>query len=376
MAEKKLNLARLRLVMEEKGLNAAAIADQLGVSRTIVSDWLRGKKFPGPKNLLDLGKLLGLRFSELVIKDMVAEPVVAYRHKAHVKENDADALRSRSIARAVRLLVPLLPFNRLDAPARYIRPQADEVYIVEAAREARSSMNLAGERVEFKDIIRLFGNLKTVLVPVLWGKTGSRDNGLHVFLPDSETSVVFLNLDVHLHDFRFWMLHEYAHAKLQGTIGGEAEEGFAERFAALVLFPDKLAQTALERVRRARSEGGRIKVAIEIAEELEISPVTVASRVDELSRIRGEGILLGTAIHAATANLNKRHKLVSAALFGAGPIEAADLIRIAESVFQCGLYEALRRYLDEHPDSESMIAASLGIGAMDAKAVRDALRAH
>ncbi len=77
---KKLNIQKISQSMDEKGLNQAGLAQSLGVSRTIVSAWFKGRKFPRPDKLLKLGLELGLPFQDLVEKSVTAsEPIVAFR---------------------------------------------------------------------------------------------------------------------------------------------------------------------------------------------------------------------------------------------------------------------------------------------------------
>ncbi|MES0447464.1 MAG: helix-turn-helix transcriptional regulator, partial [Desulfobacterales bacterium] len=84
--EKKLNIQKISQSMDEKGLNQAGLAQSLGVSRTIVSAWFKGRKFPRPDKLLKLGLELGLPFQDLVEKSVTAsEPIVAFRKKGRHK---------------------------------------------------------------------------------------------------------------------------------------------------------------------------------------------------------------------------------------------------------------------------------------------------
>ncbi len=70
--EKQLNLKRISSVMDEHGLNQAGLSKELGVSRTIVSSWFKGRKFPRPDKLLKLGLVLGLSFNDIVQKSVTA----------------------------------------------------------------------------------------------------------------------------------------------------------------------------------------------------------------------------------------------------------------------------------------------------------------
>jgi hypothetical protein len=86
------------------------------------------------------------------------------------------------------------------------------------------------------------GRLLKPLVPYLpfdWGKKGRHENALHIFLPDFMTTWVYLNLDVTVHDYKFWMGHELDHGLAPELTGDEAED-FADAFAGALLFPEAL----------------------------------------------------------------------------------------------------------------------------------------
>ena len=52
---KQLNIDLVRNAMTDKGLNQAKLSKMLDVSRTIVSNWFKGDKFPRPDKLLKMG---------------------------------------------------------------------------------------------------------------------------------------------------------------------------------------------------------------------------------------------------------------------------------------------------------------------------------
>lgn len=373
MPDKRLALDKIESAMHVRGLNAAAIASSLEVSKTIVSEWFRGNKFPRPALLLRLGKLLGLSYAELVQENRAAEPIVAYRKHGNAKFRVEDEERAKGMGRAAALLVPYLPFGRLNAPARLISPRNDPSYIEEAANETRRAMASSGRPLGFEDIIGLFNELKAVLVPVLWGDKDSLDNALHVYLPDSQTTFVYLNLDTKLFDFKFWMLHELGHAKTAGLLDSVEAEKFADSFASAILVPGSMAEAEYQALVTITDIGARITRALALSRELIVSPITIAKRVDEAARAQGGKELFGKAIYGAAANFNKEYGLVSQGLFAADTLEASQLIRASQEIFKSPFYPALRGYISEHGESEGIITASLGVGPADAKAILGAL---
>ena len=66
-----------------------------------------------------------------------------------------------------------------------------------------------------------------MLIPVLWGARDRHENALHIYLPGSATTWVYLNLDSEVHDFKLWMAHELAHVLAPG-LRGDLGEDFAD----------------------------------------------------------------------------------------------------------------------------------------------------
>jgi len=107
--EKQLNTKRIVEAMDELGFNQAGLARDLGGSRTIVSSWFKGRKFPRPDKLLKLGVTLGLPFQDMVQKSVAAtEPVVAFRKKGRRKTTDTHITNAKEMGRLLELLVPYL----------------------------------------------------------------------------------------------------------------------------------------------------------------------------------------------------------------------------------------------------------------------------
>src|SRR5690606_4886515 len=127
-------------------------------------------------------------------------------------------------------------------------PVNEYAYIQQVAQKVRRDINVAEDgTLDFQHLIKRFRALQTVLVPVLWGEKQVHENAIHIFLPDSGTTWVYLNLDVNVHDFKFWMAHELGHC-LSPTLRGDAAEDFADAFAGALLFPASKAEPAHARL--------------------------------------------------------------------------------------------------------------------------------
>ena len=200
--DKRLQVDKLKAAMDQKGLNAAQLAQRLSVSREAVSNWLNSRSLPRPDKLLKLALVVGLGFDELVARaNLELEPVVAFRKRGASKTTIQHIAHAQEMGRLLRHLVPYLPFDRFVRPATLKQPSTDYRYLQDLATQVRWEIGIAdGKTLDFRHLIKRFQHLQAVLVPVLWGRKEKHENALHIFLPDSTTTWVYLNLDVEVHD--------------------------------------------------------------------------------------------------------------------------------------------------------------------------------
>ena len=373
--EKKLNIQRISQSMDEKGYNQAALSQNLGVSRTIVSAWFKGRKFPRPDKLLKLGLELGLPFHDLVIKSITAsEPIVAFRKKGRRKTTDLHIENAKEIGQLLDLLVPYLPFEDLFEPPSLKTPKLDYSYIQKAAQRIRSEIKVKdSELIDFEQMIGKLNNFEVILIPVFHGKCEHHENALHIFLPTSKTTWIFLNLDSNLHDFKFWMAHELGHV-LSPSLTGDSAEDFADIFAQALLFPGIQAKRAYMSLKRLRSSRSRIREIIKLADSLTISPITVYKAINDFATASGLVELnLEPDIYAVTTNFNKNYPNVSEILFDENPCSASDYIKKTKELFGSPFFEALRVYLSENEKSSGFIQSILNCSILDAKEIHTEL---
>ena len=126
-------------------------------------------------------------------------------------------------------------------------------------------------------------DLQAILVPVLWDSKERHENALHIFLPESMTTWISLNLDVEIHGFKFWMAHELGHCLAPELVGNEGED-FADAFAGALLFPQQLAEQAYKDVSRRKGRGRQVNAIKDIAEQHLISPVSVYFELNKAAR--------------------------------------------------------------------------------------------
>lgn len=357
--------------MDENGLNQAGLAQNLDVSRTIVSAWFKGRKFPRPDKLLKLGLELGLPFQDLVEKSVtVSEPIVAFRKKGRRKTTDLHIENAKDIGLLLEMLAPCLPFEGLFQPPCLKEPKLDYEYIQKAAQRIRSELRVKnGEPIGFEQLIGKLNEFEVVLIPVFHGHREHHENALHIYLPTSKTTWIFLNLDSNLHDFNFWMAHELGHV-LAPSLTGEDAEDFADIFAQALLFPKGKVETAYRSLTRLRSKRSQIRKILEIGDSLTISPITVFKAINDYAAATGlSGLVLEPDIYASTTTFNKEYQNVSERIFDTRPFSASDYFRIAKTLFGSPFFEVLRIYLSENEKSAGFIQSILDCSIFDAKEI-------
>lgn len=357
--------------MDELGFNQARLAKELGVSRTIVSSWFKGRKFPRPDKLLKLGVTLGLSFQDIVQKSVTAsEPMVAFRKKGRRKTTDAHVTNAMQTGQLLEHLVPYLPFDRLFQPPVLKEPKLEYNYIQKAAAKIRSEIGVENSTpTEFEQLIKKLNEFEVILIPVFHGQKEHHENALHIYLPNSKTTWIYLNLDSNIHDFKFWMAHELGHV-LSPSLTGESAEDFADTFAQALLFPQEQAKEAYKVLKRFRSTRSRIKHILNLADSFIISPITIYLAVNDYAEEIGSDVFkLEPDIYAVTTNLNKRFLNVSDTLNKGKLFTASEYIQLIRKLFHSPFAEALRIYLSENEKSAGFIQLILDSSIFDAKEI-------
>lgn len=369
--DKRLQVDKLKAAMDQKGLNAAQLAQRLSVSREAVSNWLNSRSLPRPDKLLKLALVVGLGFDELVARaNLELEPVVAFRKRGASKTTIQHIAHAQEMGRLLRHLVPYLPFDRFVRPATLKQPSTDYRYLQDLATQVRWEIGIAdGKTLDFRHLIKRFQHLQAVLVPVLWGRKEKHENALHIFLPDSTTTWVYLNLDVEVHDFKFWMAHELGHVLAPALRGDEAED-FADGFAGALLFPEALAREAYREVSAKKDKGAQINRVKSIADDAVISPVSVYLEMNRYARhTQQQEIDLESAIYGAAKNLSKGYKTVSEALFEQAQPPSSSYIERVGEVFGSTFFDALRAFLRDRDTGPGYVQSILDIPLVDAQAI-------
>lgn len=372
----RLNISAIQEAMKRAGLNASGLADALGVSRQATALWLNGKSVPRPDKVLKMARLLDLRFEEIYFReDARREPVVAFRKKGNAITKLEHRERAKQMGKVLKRLVPGLPFDTFDAPVRIKAPSLDYDYIQSLVAHFRGARKLGlKEKIPFECLISEFGERQAVLVPVLWGNRKNHGNALHIYLPDSQVTWVYLNLESNLLDFKYWMAHELGHILL-GEDSRIDDEEFCESFAAALLYPGEAAKEDYRAVADRHMKGARLNAVQDIALRFEVSPITIAR---ELNRFATGAELpqleFGDAIYQRAAQLNKRFPKVSELLFQRKEVAPDAYIEKTGKVFGSMVFDALRQRLKNVEDGAGLVQWTLDVSLADAKAIAQSLR--
>jgi len=368
---KELNLEKITQKLELLGLSQSKLASELGVSREAVSKWMKKEKLPRPEKLLRLAQLLNLSLNEIVTKiESGGEPIVAFRKKGRHKIPLDYIEQAKHMGALLEKLVPYLPFDTLSRPPSLIDPNMDYEYIHKITKEIRASIGAYGEsEISFQSLISFFNELHAVLIPVFWGDRDQHENALHIYLPKTMTTWIYLNLDTKIHDFKFWMAHELGHVK-SPDLKGDLAEDFADAFAGALLIDEETAEKEYIRLRRLGAIAKQINQIKQAAEALVVSPITVYYEINKYAKHTNMpeiDLETNSEIYKAATVFNRQFKTVSRLLFDSKKPTPSEYISCPKKMFQSPFFDALKAFLKASRKSASFIQSILNLPLADAQ---------
>jgi len=370
--DKALNLENIKAAMDKAGLSPAEISTKLGVSREAVSKWLSGRSLPRPDKLLKMALALDLKLDELTLHvDDPTEPVIAFRKRGNYKTTETHISRAKDMGRMLSALVPYLPYDLLVQPATLKNPVNDYTYIQKIAAKIRTEIGLAeDDELTFAHLIKKFNDLQAVIIPVLWGKKVKHENALHIYLPETMTTWVYLNLDVEVHDFKFWMAHELSHVYTPELRDNEAED-FADALAGAMIFPESIASVTYNDVAKSNTDKSRITKIRNYADGYSILLISVFYEINNYAKHHGfppieieKGALFG-----ANTNFNKKYRTIGQTVFDDEDPTAKDYILACHELFDTPFFNALKTYLIENNKTAGYVQTILDVPLLDAKGI-------
>jgi transcriptional regulator with XRE-family HTH domain len=359
----------IKAALAARGWSQEQLAKAIGESPQVVSHWMQGKNFPRPEKLLKLATTLKLGFDQLVKPD-ANQPVIAFRKKAGSITTDAHIVKAMAMAALLKPLVNYLPERRA---LRTLLPSASPEYVSlqHAVAEVRTRLGMGTETVlSYEHLIKEFKNNDAHLVPMLWGEKKNHKNALHILLPDQNVTFVYLNLDVHLDDFKFWMAHELAHVYTPELAGTNPGEDFADAFASALLFPKTCAEIAYGQLSGRQDP---MSVLLKLAKAHSISILTVFNEIQNFARAKGLPLMQVDILHLHAVRSSHHGGLLSETLFKPMPPTPEDLIAVAANLFSSEFFTALKTMLLELETGSGYVQQLLDIPLQDAAALHSAL---
>jgi transcriptional regulator with XRE-family HTH domain len=366
--QRSLCSSTIKAALTQLGWSQKELAANVGVTSQAVTNWMKGTDFPRPDKLLKLATVLKLQFNDLV-QAAPDQPVVAFRKRAGTKTTEQHRLKAMAMGSMLKPLVPYLP--KLKALRTQIAaPSREYSLLQDAAAAVRQKLGIGLQApMLYQHIISEFKANDAVIVPVMWGHKLRHENALHILLPAEQVTFIYLNLDTHIEDFKFWMAHELAHVYTPDLAGTDEGEDFADAFAGALLFPVDLARAAHTDARKKPTQQGELSVLSQYADKHEISLYTVFREVQKYVEASGISALRTTENGLHVARTSKRGDLVSETLFKPMPPEPAALIASAHAVFQSSFFEAMQRMLRDKGTGVGYLQQVLDISIVDAAAV-------
>jgi transcriptional regulator with XRE-family HTH domain len=364
----------LKEALAQKGWTQKQLAEAIGVSAQSVTNWLKGDDFPRPDKLLKMATTLKLRLDDLIEKPAEEQAVVAFRRRAATKTTERHIAKAHGMAALLRPLVEYLP------PLRALRtelPKPSTAYddLQRIVAQVREKLGIGLQApLDYSTLIREFAANDAFIVPVLWGEKQHHGNALHILLPAPRVTFIYLNLDTHIEDFKFWMAHELAHVYTPQLSGKDEGEDFADALAGALLFPRPLAERAWREAAAQPRKAGTIAALQRHAAEHAISLFTVYGQAQAFAQSKGLAPLAldpNKDVHAVRNHT--RGQLVSSLLFDPLPPEPAAYIAAAHNFFGSEFFASVQRMLRDRGTGPSYLQQVLDVPLTDAVALHNAL---
>lgn len=340
-----LNISSIKESLIKKGLNQKDLASELDITPQAVSDWFKQKKLPTPKHLLRLSQILEISFNELVQTKTKNDIVFNYRLTQNKKLKEYHIEKANELSELLKYLYPFLNSLNPTAPPKLIDPKNDLDYYEKIAKKIRDNFKAENDTVSINSIINLFNELRSIIIPVLWGSKGQLSNALTISDLSEQISFVYVNLDSKVKDFKFWLLHEIAHI-LSPQLEGEDAEEFANNLARSILYPVGNAAEDFEFLNMYPNTDMKINYIIKQAGSHLISPITVYKQIQTYAKYRYNSSL-NINEKQFYPILNKQKKMdrtVKDELFPNYIIQnpkPQDFIKTSSEIFSTEFYSAL-----------------------------------
>ncbi|HRQ05918.1 MAG TPA: XRE family transcriptional regulator [Nitrosomonas halophila] len=221
------------------GLSMQALADQVGVSATMINKYEKEKSTPSSKTLIQLSKALGVRSEYFFRPVQVQLEGVEYRKRASTPQKllnriEADVLDQAERWQILADLYPHFPLPDFAQPKELPAKVASLDEVDAVAYQVRDAWDLGLNPIpDLIDVLEARGILVIL--------TGVDDLNKFDGLQASVAGKPFIVVSSHWPGDRqrFTLAHELGHLMLHGRLGeGVDEEKACNRFASAFLLPE------------------------------------------------------------------------------------------------------------------------------------------
>lgn len=375
--DRHLDIPYLRTLLSERGWQQGDLAQAVGVSDAAVSQWLSGEHLPRAGMLLKIAMAVKAPVDKLLVAEPAAsdKPLVAYRRKGQQQttafQEDEALDQGFALERLASLLGP-----RLFKPREFSNPTTAYDHVEELAATVRPEISPRDVgAVDWAALVAWFAKQQAILVPVFWGERENHGNALHIHLPSSGHTFIYINLDSEELDFKFWLAHEMAHMLTPSMVGTDEGEDFSDAFAGALLFPQRLAAAAYRAAVSAKTPTQSIQALERAATEAGVSLHTVFMQCDRLAKAKGTAPLVIKAerLHQTRRLLDRRVGKIRRHFFSDSPT-AKEYVSVCESRFGTKFFQVLAEYLETSASGPTFIRRVLHCPMKDAVALHEELR--
>ncbi len=227
----------LKALARERGIAISRLADDVGVSRQTVNDWMRGQA-PKGTHLIGMSKLLGVNPSYF-FQDEPPEAVSVPLHRIRGVARITSKMREEARKMAYQY-EKLFKWASPPGLVPVLRIESDGKNTNQLAKNLRSLADINNDRpIDYETTFRLLSQLKIVTIFRYFPKDLK---GYAFYCQIHNHRVIFVNNDTKIIDLIFPLLHEAIHAiRDEGTvIRDEAkEEVFCDAVANALQLPDE-----------------------------------------------------------------------------------------------------------------------------------------
>lgn len=352
---------KFKELLGEAAITQTALAEELGVTRQTVVDWIKGQ-VPKGTHLVGIVNLLKIDV-DLLFEAEPSPVQVAPLHRVRRTAKVTDSMKKSAEVMACQyaslLNGPCLP------PLQVTMRPSDSVTPERLASQLRELAGLGNSNspVQYRHV---FGILKELGVCVVFRPFPDDLKGYAFYTVVNEQRLVAVNTSTNTLDVIFPLLHETVHALRCGVPEADyakAEEDFCDRVASLVQFPDSYvddAYTAIE----GRPPGTQVVKLKELAKRHHHAVYGLVRRIEE----KHEPLKLpDQSVNGADGNLRKEFPTLGDLLFSDGVGKFVELLHSWSPIW----LEVVTSHLD--CVTISKLGEVLGLGYLDAREVKEVL---